>query len=93
MLKENALREVLPFGKPSKSFDLFGFLKRYGLYMLVFGLFFFTITTPIVFVIKKPFYEVHAFMKIDPVIATLITQKEETSIINYYDQYANTQAH
>ena len=93
MLKENALRDALPFGKPSKSFDLFGFLRRYGVYMLVFGLFFFTITTPIVFVIKKPFYEVHAFMKIDPVIATLITQKEETSITNYYDQYANTQAH
>jgi len=93
MLKENALREALPLGKSSKSFDLFGFLKRYGAYMLVFGLFFFTITTPIVFVIKKPFYEVHAFMKIDPVIATLITQKEETSITNYYDQYANTQAH
>ena len=93
MLKENALREALPFGKPSKSFDPFGFIRRYGVYMLVFGLFFFTITTPIVFVIKKPFYEVHAFMKIDPVIATLITQKEETSITNYYDQYANTQAH
>ena len=93
MLKANALREALPFGKPSKSFDVFGFIKRYGIYMLVFGSFFFTITTPIVFVIKKPFYEVHAFMKIDPVIATLITQKAETSITNYYDQYANTQAH
>ncbi len=93
MLKENALRDALPFGKPSKSFDIVGFIKRYGLYMLVFGLFFFTITTPFVFVVKKPFYEVHAFMKIDPVIATLITQKEETSIINYYDQFANTQAH
>ncbi len=93
MLKENALREALPFGKPSKSFDVVGFIKRYGLYMLVFGLFFFTITTPFVFVVKKPFYEVHAFMKIDPVIATLITQKAETSIINYYDQFANTQAH
>ncbi len=93
MLKENALIEALPLGKTSKSFDVFGFIKRYGLYMLVLGLFFFTITTPFVFVIKKPFYEVHAFMKIDPVIATLITQKEETSITNYYDQFANTQAH
>ncbi len=93
MLKENALIEALPLGKTSKSFDVFGFIKRYGLYMLVFGLFFFTITTPFVFVVKKPFYEVHAFMKIDPVIATLITQKEETSITNYYDQFANTQAH
>jgi Mrp family chromosome partitioning ATPase len=93
MLKENALRDALPLGKRSKSFDLFGFIRRYGLYILVFGSFFFTITTPIVFVIKQPFYEVHAFMKIDPVIATLITQKAETSITNYYDQYANTQAH
>ena len=93
MLKENALIEALPLGKTSKSFDVFGFIKRYGLYMLVFGLFFFTITTPFVFVVKKPFYEVHAFMEIDPVIATLITQKEETSITNYYDQFANTQAH
>jgi polysaccharide biosynthesis transport protein len=93
MIKGNALREALPFGKPSKSFDIFGFLKRYGIYILVFGSFFFAITTPVVFVIKQPFYEVHAFMKIDPVIATLITQKAETSITNYYDQYANTQSH
>ena len=93
MIKGNALREALPFGKPSKSFDIVGFIKRYGIYILVFGSFFFAIATPIVFVIKEPFYQVHAFMKIDPVIATLITQKAETSITNYYDQYSNTQAH
>jgi len=93
MLKENAVRELLPYGKPSKSFDVIGFLKRYGLFILFLGSFLFAMLTPLIFLIKNPYYEVHAFLKLDPVISKLITTSEETSIVNYYKDYANTQAH
>ena len=53
MLKENAVRELLPYGKPSKSLDLIGFLKRYGLYILFLGSFLFAMLTPLIFLIKK----------------------------------------
>jgi Mrp family chromosome partitioning ATPase/uncharacterized protein involved in exopolysaccharide biosynthesis len=92
MLKENAPREALPFGKPSKPLDLAGFARRYGLIVLVLGSFLFTLTVPIVLLISKPNYEVHALMRIDPVIPSLITKSEDPSIINYYQDYANTQA-
>ncbi len=93
MLKENAVRELLPYGKPSKSFDIIGFLKRYGLYILFLGSFLFAMFTPLIFLIKNPYYEVHAFLKLDPVISKLITTSDESSIVNYYKDYANTQAH
>jgi succinoglycan biosynthesis transport protein ExoP len=93
MLKENAIREVLPFGKKSKSFDIIGFLKRYGIYILFLGSFFFAMFTPLIFIIKKPYYEVHAFLKLDPVIPKLIKTSDESSIVNYYQDYAKTQAH
>jgi Mrp family chromosome partitioning ATPase/capsular polysaccharide biosynthesis protein len=92
MLKENAPREALPFGKPSKPLDIAGFVKRYGLIVLVLGSFLFTLTVPIVLLISKPNYEVHALMRIDPIIPSLITKSEDPSIINYYQDYANTQA-
>lgn len=93
MLKENTVREVLPFGKPSKSFDIIGFLKRYGIFILFFGSFLFTMLTPFIFIIKSPYYEVHAFLKVEPVLSKLISTSDETSIVNYYQNYANTQAH
>jgi Mrp family chromosome partitioning ATPase len=92
MLKENAPREALPFGKPSKPLNIAGFVKRYGLIVLVLGSFLFTLTVPVVLLISKPNYEVHALMRIDPVIPSLITKSEDPSIINYYQDYANTQA-
>jgi Mrp family chromosome partitioning ATPase/uncharacterized protein involved in exopolysaccharide biosynthesis len=92
MLKENAPREALPFGKPSKPLDIAGFIKRYGLIVLVLGSFLFALTVPIVLLISKPNYEVHALMRIDPIIPSLITKSEDPSIINYYQDYANTQA-
>ena len=93
MLKENSVREVLPFGKPSKSFDIVGFLKRYGIFILFLGSFVFAMLTPLIFIIKKPYYEVHAFLKVEPVISKLISTSDETSIVNYYQDYVNTQAH
>jgi polysaccharide biosynthesis transport protein len=92
MLKEHSLREPLPFGKPSKSFHVPGFARRYGLFIVVIASFLFTMLVPVVLFISKPNYEVHALMRIDPVIPSLITTSEDPSIINYYQDYANTQA-
>jgi Mrp family chromosome partitioning ATPase/uncharacterized protein involved in exopolysaccharide biosynthesis len=92
MLNQNAVRDPLPFGKPSKPLDLAGFVKRYGLIVLVIGSFLFTVTVPVLLLISKPNYEVHALMRIDPVIPSLITKSEDPSIINYYQDYARTQA-
>ncbi|NTU93702.1 MAG: hypothetical protein HGA56_06775 [Chlorobiaceae bacterium] len=92
MLKESTVREALPFGKPSKPFDAAGFVKRYGLFVVIVASFLFTLTVPVVLMISKPNYEVHALMRIDPVIPSLITTSEDPSIINYYQDYANTQA-
>ena len=93
MLKENAIRDPLPFGKSSKSFDIIGFLKRYGIFILLLGSFLFAMLTPLIFIIKNPYYEVHAFLKLDPIVSKVITASDESSIVNYYQDYANTQAH
>lgn len=92
MIKENAPKEALPFGKPNKPIDIVGFIKRYGLFALVIGAFLFTLTVPLVLLISKPNYEVHSLMRIDPVIPSVITKSEDPSIMNYYSDYSNTQA-
>lgn len=92
MLKEKAPKEALPFGKPDKPIDLFGFIRRSGLMILAIGSFLFALSVPLVLLLSKPNYEVHALMRIDPVIPSVITTSEDPSIINYYSDYANTQA-
>ncbi len=92
MINENTVRDPLPYGKPSKSFDLFGFIKRYGLFILIAGSFLFTISVPIVILLSKPNYEVKALFRVEPVLPSLITTSEDPSIINYYQDYARTQA-
>ncbi len=92
MINENVIREPLPYGKKSKSLDFIGFAKRYGLFILVIGSFLFTISVPIVLLIRKPNYEVKALMRVDPIIPSLITTSEDPSIINYYQDYARTQS-
>ena len=92
MINEHVIREPLPYGKPSKSLDLIGFIKRYGLFILVIGSFLFTISVPIVLLISKPNYEVKAIMRVEPVMPSLITSSEDPQIINYYQDYARTQA-
>lgn len=92
MTTERNMHQPIVFGKPSKPFDIKGFITRYGLLLLVIGSFLFTITLPLVLLIGKPNYEVKAMMRIDPVIPSLITKSEDPSIINYYQDYARTQA-
>ena len=92
MINENTIREPLPYGKNSKPIDFLGFSKRYGLFILVIGSFLFTLTVPIVLLISKPNYEVKAIMRVDPVMPSLITSSDDPQIINYYQDYARTQA-
>ena len=92
MINDHVIREPLPFGKPSKPLDLIGFAKRYGLFIVVIGSFLFTITVPIVLLISKPNYAVKAIMRVDPVMPSLITSSDDPQIINYYQDYARTQA-
>jgi len=92
MINENVIREPLPYGKKSKSLDLVGFAKRYGLFIFVIGSFLFTISVPVIILISKPNYAVKAMMRVDPVLPSLITTSEDPMIINYYQDYARTQA-
>ncbi len=92
MINEQSIRVPLPYGKPSKSLDLLGFAKRYGLFILVIGSFLFTVTVPVVLLMSKPNYVVKAIMRVDPVLPSLITTTEDPMIINYYQDYARTQA-
>ena len=92
MINEHSVREPLPYGKRSKSLDFIGFAKRYGLFILVIGSFLFSITVPIVLLISKPNYEVKAIMRVEPVMPSLITSSDDPQIINYYQDYARTQA-
>ncbi|MCF8271903.1 AAA family ATPase [Chlorobium sp.] len=92
MVTERDIRQPITFGKATKPFDITGFIKRYGLLIVVIGSFLFTIAVPIVLLIGKPNYEVKALMRIDPVIPSLITKSDDPSIINYYQDYARTQA-
>ncbi|RXK85024.1 hypothetical protein EST62_08190 [Chlorobaculum sp. 24CR] len=91
-MQDNAPKEALPFGKPNKPIDLVGFIKRYGMFVLVIGSFLFALSVPLVLLISKPNYEVHAVLRVDPIIPQVITNSEDLSIINYYQDYANTQA-
>ncbi len=82
----------LPGSKVNKPFDIFGFIYRYGLIIITFGLFILTMLAPLVLKIKKPNYETHAILKIDPVIPSLITKSEDPSITGFYHDFVRTQA-
>ncbi len=82
----------LPLGRPKKAFDILGFMKRYGLFIVLLGGFLFAMLTPLIFVVKKPYYEVHSLMKVDPTVPTLFSNSEQSSIVSYYSRYLNTTA-
>ncbi|MBI9086107.1 MAG: hypothetical protein JEZ11_21085 [Desulfobacterales bacterium] len=82
----------LPLGRSGKSLDIIGFATRYGLLALVLGAFVFCLLAPVVLMLSRPNYDVQAALKIDPVVPSLITKSEDPSIINYFHDYARTQA-
>jgi succinoglycan biosynthesis transport protein ExoP len=82
----------LPGSRASKPFDIIGFGLRYGVIIVTLGLFVLTMLVPFVLKIKKPNFEVHAMLKIDPVIPSLITKSEDPSITGFYHDFVRTQA-
>lgn len=82
----------LPGSKASKPFDIFGFSFRYGVLIVTLGLFVLTMLVPFVLKVKQPNFEVHAMLKIDPVIPSLITKSEDPSITGFYHDFVRTQA-
>ncbi len=79
-------------GRSKKPFDIFGFVSRYGLMIFIAGLFILAMLVPVVLKMARPNYEVHASLKIDPVVASLITKSEDLSITAFYHDYVRTQA-
>lgn len=78
--------------KKIKPFDVFGFLSRYLLLTIVIGSFVFAMLLPLILKFSVPLFEATGVLKIDPVIPSLITKSEDPSIINYFHDYARTQA-
>lgn len=91
-MNEKSRNNPLSAGKSSKPFDPFGFAYRYGLLIIIFGLFIMTMLIPLVLKISKPNYEVSSMLKFDPVIPSQITKSENLSITGYYHDYVRTQA-
>ncbi len=92
MLTRHSDLEPLPLGRSGKPLDIMGFLHRYGLLGLVLGAFVLCFLVPVVLMMSRPNYEAQATLKIDPVVPSLITKSEDPSIINYFHDYARTQA-
>ena len=84
--------DPLPGSKATKPFDIIGFVCRYGLIIVIFGMFILTMLAPLVLKVKRPNFEVHSMLKIDPVIASLITKSEDPSIAGFYHDFVRTQA-
>ena len=84
--------DPLPGSKATKPFDITGFVLRYGVVIVVLGIFILTMLVPLVLKVKRPNFEVHSMLKIDPVIPSLITKSEEPSIAGFYHDFVRTQA-
>jgi uncharacterized protein involved in exopolysaccharide biosynthesis/Mrp family chromosome partitioning ATPase len=79
-------------GRSKKPLDIFGFVYRYGMIIFIAGLFILAMLVPVVLKMARPNYEVRASLKIDPVVASLITKSEDFSITAFYHDYVRTQA-
>jgi polysaccharide biosynthesis transport protein len=92
MLTPSSQPAPLPLGRAGKPLDIVGFATRFGLLVLALGAFVFCLLAPVVLLLSRPNYDVQASLKIDPVVPSLITKSEDPSIINYFHDYARTQA-
>ena len=88
----NQKQSSVELGKAMKPLDILGFISRYGLLIVISGAFLFTSMVPLIQLLSKPDYMAEARLKIDPVVPSLMTKSEDPSIINYFHDYARTQA-
>lgn len=82
----------LPGTKKNKPIDIFRFLKRNIVLIIVIGNFGFTLLAPFAFLGIKPFYEASAEVKIEPVVLSITGKDEGTSILQQYRDFILTQA-
>jgi succinoglycan biosynthesis transport protein ExoP len=83
---------LLPGTKKSKPIDIFRFLSRNIVTIIVIGNFGFTLLAPFALLGIKPFYKASARLKIDPVVQSIIGKGEESSILMQYKDFTQTQA-
>jgi len=89
---ETSSKELLPGTKKGKPLDIFRFLRKYTILIIVLGNFIFTLIIPFALMAIKPYYMASAKLQIDPVVQTLIGKGQEDSILQQYTDYSRTQA-
>lgn len=89
---DTSSQELLPGTKKTKPLDVFRFLRKYTVLIIVLGNFIFTLLIPFALMAIKPYYMVSAKLQIDPVVQTLIGKGQDTSILQQYSDYSRTQA-
>jgi len=83
---------LLPGTKKNKPIDIVGFVLRNMMTIIVVGNFGFTLLAPFALLAIKPFYKASAQLKIEPVVESIIGEGEDTSILNQYKDFTQTQA-
>lgn len=83
---------LLPGTKKSKPIDIFRFLSRNIVTIIVIGNFGFTLLAPFALLGIKPFYKASSRLKIAPVVQSIIGKGEESSILMQYKDFTRTQA-
>lgn len=76
---------------PPRPINPVGSLLNHFPMVILISITVFILGTMAVFVKIKPFYEVEAVLKTEPVIPKVLYGKEEASIMPYYDDYVRTQ--
>ncbi|SMC99148.1 Uncharacterized protein involved in exopolysaccharide biosynthesis [Desulfocicer vacuolatum DSM 3385] len=89
---ETSSQELLPGTKKGKPLDIFRFLRKYTVPIIVLGNFIFTLLIPFALMGIKPYYMATAKLQIDPVVQTIIGKGQENSILQQYSDYSRTQA-
>lgn len=87
-----AQTDLLPGTKKGKPLDIFRFIRKYALLIIILGNFIFTLIIPFALMAIKPYYKTSAKLQIDPVVQTIIGKGQEASILQQYNDYARTQA-
>lgn len=83
---------LLPGTKKNKPIDLFRFISRNIIIIIVVGNFGFALLAPFALLAIKPFYKASARLQIDPVVQSITGKGEDTSILLQYQDFMQTQA-
>lgn len=90
-MQSSELSVFLPGTKKSKPFDLFGFVKKYTIMIIILGNFGFTLLAPFALMAIKPYFKATSRLQINPRVLTIIGSGAEGSLQNQYTDYMRTQ--